>query len=260
MRHHLEIRLKIIDEDEEAWVAFPHHRWVFNKLDVAFRLGYHAGPACVPVEKDGMYIVRPIYNLYGMSVGAKKQWLRIQDAEDIKRHRFMPAGHFWCEFFEGTHYSIDYRWVEDGKGGIHSHWEPFCTTIGKNHPDQMWKFTHWQTIKNFPHLLPSWLDGFSDCGVINIEWKRNGSPDNHGGSALDNRIIEIHLRTGNDVVHEGPVGTEMVPVWQSDGTQFIKKYEAKGWVYHNNYINGEIYHADGQISDPRVGYLTRCKL
>ena len=84
--------MKIIDEDEEAWVAFPHHRWVFNKLDVAFRLGYHAGPACVPVEKDGMYIVRPIYNLYGMSVGAKKQWLRIQDAEDIKRHRFMQIG------------------------------------------------------------------------------------------------------------------------------------------------------------------------
>ena len=57
-----EKRLKKIDEDEEAWVAFPHHRWVFNKLEVALKLGYAAGPACVPVQHDGMDIVRPIYN------------------------------------------------------------------------------------------------------------------------------------------------------------------------------------------------------
>ena len=30
--------------------------------------------------------------------------------------------------------------------------------------------------------------------------------------------------------------------------------------YHKNMIDEEIYHADGQILDPRVGYLTRCKL
>ena len=247
--------MKRIDEDEQAWVAFPQHRWVFNKLEDALKLGYEAGPACVPVQHTGTYIVRPIYNLYGMSVGAKRVFLRKEDADDIQRHKFLPAGYFWCEWFDGTHYSIDYKWIEDGKGGIHSRWEPFCTTIGKCHPDQMWKFTHWETIDNFYHELPSWLDDFYDCGVINIEWKRDRSECDDSS----NKIIEIHLRTGNDVVHEGPVGTEMIPHWQNDDFKQIQKYINEGWEYHKNFIDGEIYDADGQISDPRVGYLTRCK-
>ena len=76
--------MKRIDEDEQAWVAFPQHRWVFNKLEVALKLGYEAGPACVPVQHTGTYIVRPIYNLYGMSVGAKRVFLRKEDADDIQ--------------------------------------------------------------------------------------------------------------------------------------------------------------------------------
>ena len=33
-----------LDEDYQAWDAYPQHRWVFNKLEVALKLGYKAGP------------------------------------------------------------------------------------------------------------------------------------------------------------------------------------------------------------------------
>ena len=56
-----------IDEDYQ----FGHnsqYRWIFNKLE--YRLGYDA-EFCVPITKPNKYIIRPIYNLYGMGVGAK---------------------------------------------------------------------------------------------------------------------------------------------------------------------------------------------
>ena len=97
------------EEDFQCWDAYPKYRWLFNKLEVSLKLGYDCGPAGVPITKAGNYIIRPIYNLYGMSVGVRKQWLRIEDADDIQKHKFMPAGYYWCEWFEGNHYSVDYN-------------------------------------------------------------------------------------------------------------------------------------------------------
>ena len=64
-----------IDEDYQAWDAYPESRWIFNKLELSLKLGYNAGPACVPVKEAGKYIVRPIYNLYGMGVGTSIKYL-----------------------------------------------------------------------------------------------------------------------------------------------------------------------------------------
>ena len=47
----------MVDEDYHAWVEYPEHRWVFNKLEMALRFGYDAGPACVPITKSGKYII-----------------------------------------------------------------------------------------------------------------------------------------------------------------------------------------------------------
>ena len=41
----------MIDEDYQAWVEYPEHRWVFNKLETSMRFGYDTGPACVPITK-----------------------------------------------------------------------------------------------------------------------------------------------------------------------------------------------------------------
>ena len=69
-----------IDEDYQAWEEYPQHSWVFNKLEVALKLGYKAGPACVPLPKTSntlfKAIIRPIYNLYGMGISAKVKTFR----------------------------------------------------------------------------------------------------------------------------------------------------------------------------------------
>ena len=64
----------MIDEDFQAWEKYPEYRWVFNKLELALKLGYRAGPACVPLpplRSHFKVVIRPIYNLYGMGIGAK---------------------------------------------------------------------------------------------------------------------------------------------------------------------------------------------
>ena len=87
-----------IDEDYQAWIQYPQYRWLFNKLDVSLLLGYDAGPACVPITKPNKYIIRPIYNLYGMGIGAKVKSLDPRlHAEDMTHHKHVPPGNFWCE-------------------------------------------------------------------------------------------------------------------------------------------------------------------
>ena len=87
--------MSLLDEDYQAWEAYPQHRWVFNKLEVALKLGYKAGPACVPLPKTEntlfKAIIRPIYNLYGMGINAKVKTFRpMIDNEIIINHGFIP--------------------------------------------------------------------------------------------------------------------------------------------------------------------------
>ena len=108
----------MVDEDYHAWVEYPDHRWVFNKLEMALRFGYDAGPACVPITKSGRYIVRPIYNLYGMGIGATIKDLDLDlHADDMMHHKHVPPGYFWCEYLEGNHYSATYS--KEDKGFYH---------------------------------------------------------------------------------------------------------------------------------------------
>ena len=78
--------IDVID-DYHAWEAYPQYRWVFNKLELSLRLGYHAGPAGIPVKHTGWYIVRPIYNPYGMGIGAHKKWLDADWYDDMSNHK-----------------------------------------------------------------------------------------------------------------------------------------------------------------------------
>ena len=58
-------------QDDDSYILYPHHRKWFNKLYVAELFGYDCGPAGVAPTKDGTYVIRPIYNLSGMGVGAE---------------------------------------------------------------------------------------------------------------------------------------------------------------------------------------------
>ena len=99
----------MVEEDFQAWQIYPEHRWVFNKLELALRLGYDAGPACVPITRSGKYVVRPIYNLYGMGIGAKVIHINIMQSKSMENHALIPPGYFWCEAFEGEHKSVDFE-------------------------------------------------------------------------------------------------------------------------------------------------------
>ena len=118
-----------IIEDYQVWKEYPQYRWTMNKLEISLRLGYHAGPAGIPVDKTGWYIVRPVYNPYGMGIGAHKKWLSVDEQDEMACHKHIPPGYFWCEWFEGAHYSIDYRRGKNWKG-THSDWIPLNATQG----------------------------------------------------------------------------------------------------------------------------------
>ena len=93
-------------EDFEAWEKYPqHHKW-FDKLYLAELMGYKCGPTGTAPDVTDHYVVRPIYNLSGMGVGAKIVKI---DAGDFTK---VPPGYFWCEFMPGIQYSATYQWLE----------------------------------------------------------------------------------------------------------------------------------------------------
>lgn len=180
----------IVKEDREAWDKYPHHRSIFNKLDLALKLGYTAGPCGVSVPVEGKYVVRPIYNLSGMGMGASVQTLT--PGEPI------PPGYFWCEYFEGDQYTIDYVWNEC--------WDPVFAAEGVRGANLI-EFICWRKIDPPQIALPDWLDQYHDAKIINIEM-------------IGSKIIEVHLRHGSDF----PEGAkEIVPIWSD--MKYVENYE-----------------------------------
>lgn len=174
----------MIFEDVDAWVAYPHHRRWFNKLDLSLRLGYHCGPSGTSPERDGWYVVRPIYNLDGMGVGARKVFLAAGDARSVE------PGHFWCEHFSGPQLSVTFRW---SKG-----WQAISCWQGELADGSLSRFLRWRRV-GWHGSLPAILDELADCSTINVE-------------LIDGRIIEVHLRASPDP----DWGEEIVPVWADE--------------------------------------------
>jgi hypothetical protein len=111
----------LAEEDFQAWELYKNteHRWVFNKLEIALRQGLGAGPASTAPDRNGIYIYRPIYNLYGMGIGAKKfEYDKETMYDSLINNDVVPPGYFWCEWLEGEHLSIDYH--QDEKGFWHT--------------------------------------------------------------------------------------------------------------------------------------------
>jgi len=182
------------DKDVDAWYRYPQYRQWFNKLYVADLFGYCCGPAGIPVPECGNYVVRPIYNLAGMGVGAKLVYITPDDLSLI------PPGHFWVECFQGTHYSVDY--VRDEHGFSQSN----CYT-GVNDPDDLSRFYHWKR-SDYQFCLPKEIANI-DVPKINIE-------------AIGDKVIEIHLRDGFDhLMH----CDEMIPVFAKDPLKSLPGYK-----------------------------------
>jgi len=213
--------LSNITYDSDAWIAYPEHRWVFNKLALALRLNYIAGPAGIAIPYEGDYIVRPTYNLSGMGVGARRMRLESGDNYSVR------PGEFWCEFFEGPHITVDYAW----QGNM---LVPVFAAQGEVDDVELFRFTKWQRIVPPQLHIPGWIQEFENVPRINIEF-------------IDGHIIEIHLRPGIDFPGDA---TEIVPIW-SDST----KDEHQQMFELGYHLQHDPDDADGHLPIKRTGFF-----
>jgi hypothetical protein len=224
----------LITEDYQAWIEYPQYRWIYNKLELSIKLGYDAGPACVPITKTGNYIIRPIYNLYGMGIGSHIRKIDISEAKLMENHALIPPGYFWCEYFEGDHISIDFKRTKSPSGSIFA-WKIFHAMQGIENKKELTKFEKWIRIELTDILLPDFLNEI-DCPYLNIEM-------------IGNKIIEVHLRKGNQVLYGQKIGASVTPLWRGQ----------EHYINSDRYIENEdptvMYNASGYIGDVRIGYL-----
>lgn len=194
-----------MDLETKAWLTTDaEHLWVMDKLILARTMGYICGPVGLDVPYPGEYIVRPCVNMIGLGLGAQKVFL-----EQSTDH--LPLGHFWCEWFEGDHYSVDYFWGQQE-----------LTVKGIKNKDT---FTHWdlwiRSDKSFS--FPEELEFVSlSIPWINCEF-------------IDGKLIEVHLRRNEDFSFLENQ-QEFIPVWKGDskeppvGYQYIEYPDLHGRV------------------------------
>jgi len=161
----------------------PANMWVLDKLNLSKKLGYVCGPTGIDVPNPGWYIVRPCVNAMGLGLGAERVWL-----DCLTTH--LPLGYFWCEWFEGRHLSIDYRY------GL-----PKLCVEGFKQADTFTRWDRWVKTDDFVHF-PQVLDEFISTPWINCEF-------------IGGKLIEVHFRHNPDF--EGDI-TEFIPVWEGQDT------------------------------------------
>jgi hypothetical protein len=167
--------------DAEAWAqADPDDLWVYDKLILSRKLGYTCGPPDLPVPYAGEYIVKPITNMLGMSIGARRRWL-------TRDTFFLEPGTFWCEVFEGRHLTYDFI---DGKQAVC--YEGFLA------PGSLSRFLKWQRVDCQANVPDFVINLSKKYHHINIECK-------------DDKIIEIHLRPNPDWIQYN--ADVMIPDW-----------------------------------------------
>lgn len=213
-------------EDYQAWERYPHHRNWFNKLWVADRLNYDCGPSGVAPSQTLECIVRPVYNLSGMGIGARFQTIKADEYNTVE------PGYFWCERFYGRHISASFKFDP----GVVGRWKPMSAFEGFKHSyEPLCKFSEWKraSLDDVPDV-PCLLNELSDTNTINIEF-------------IDNKIIEVHLRDTPD-----PDYDHLIPVWASDLNIKKQNMEENGFSFVESYED-----ADGFLEDPRIGFLVK---
>jgi hypothetical protein len=225
------------NEDFQTWDLYQNrYRHLFNKLEVALQQGLHAGPAGVPPQRDGDYLYRPVYNLYGMGIGATKFTYDSSMADDIICNAVIPPGYFWCEWVEGDQLSIDFhRDPETNIFYTRSVWQ------GVHYTDvNLTKFKQWIRIPADIHPYDIKLDlPWNDLDITAMNVELRGQ-----------YVIEAHLRLGGDPFDDLPVGTVVIPVW--DGMEIPKGAEFRA---NPDEEGTEDFSASGNLKNIRRGYI-----
>ena len=212
----------MIEYDYQAYSEYKNYRKWFNKLYVSEALNYNCGPAGLSVTEKGMYVIRPIYNLSGMGIGATVKEL---EAGDLST----PPGYFWCEYFEGEQYSVNYKFIHDTVG----RWEPINCWRGNKLKENLSKFISWHRDNYYPEL-PRIFNELSSIDIINVEF-------------IGDKPIEVHLRKSPD-----PEYDTFIPIWKNTSQETLDYFTELGYTYVESYED-----ADGFLETPRLGFMVK---
>ena len=158
-------------DDEHAYMLFPDHRWIYNKLLICDTQGFGGAPHGVPPSSFPVFS-KPIYNMHGMGVGG-----RVINSE-AELNANMSAGYMWMTLAEGEHVSSDVVVI----GGEAQWWRH---SVGKTLGEGVFDF--WTVLAadkpEIEQYCGDWLrtnlKGYS--GAVNLE-------------TIGGKIIEVHLR------------------------------------------------------------------
>jgi hypothetical protein len=182
----------LLECDDEWNHIHSKDLWVYNKLFLSRRLGYLCGPAGTTVPKPDFYIVRPSFNLFGMSRLARIEWIE-------KRTDDMHPAEFWCEIFKGDHISVDYHHQE----------QDLCVLGTREEESPIYKWTKWEKInKNiiFPDILRNLNKHYE---WINCEF-------------IGEKLIEVQFRRNPNFRYNNKVA---IPVWIENEKDLNEKYK-----------------------------------
>ena len=193
-----------MDEEDLAWLnTAPEDLWCLDKLILARYLGYTCGPVGTPVPQEGYYMVRPCVNAIGLGLGAQKHYIK-----DSTNH--LTPGHFWCEWFEGDHISVDYDWGKQ------------CLAVqGFKAPGTFTRWDRWIRVDDVKIKMPAFL------GSIRVKYSKINC------EYIGGKLIEVHLRHNPDFPGNRQ---EYIPVWQGQnecppqGYEYIEDPDVHGRI------------------------------
>ena len=160
---HVQTSVNIPTEDSDAWLWFPAHRWVYDKLEVALSQNLDAGPHGTTPPRYPVFS-KPIINLKGMGAGSRV----LHSASEYEE--FYAPGHMWVTLLEGRHVSSDVA-VVDGQ----PRWWRHVTgkPAGEGTFDYWW--VHAEADSNIEANCGQWirahLAGYT--GMLNLETSRS---------------------------------------------------------------------------------------
>lgn len=173
--------------DIQAYIRFPTHNFVYNKLDLIQKQNIPCAPSGVyPSPTHYPIVMKPIINLFGMS----RDTIKIEKDDAYTKQIHNPnhpssPSNFWMPFIEGNHYTIDLL-IYQGDILFMNTFQSFSheqkgMTIGIFREHQYRK--HFSLPQICVDFLRSILGDYIGC--VNIE-------------IIGDVILEMHLRWNGD--------------------------------------------------------------
>jgi hypothetical protein len=163
--------VRVPTEDADAWLWYPAHRWIYDKIAVALTQGLEAAPHGVMPPAFPVFS-KPIVNLRGMGTGSRV----IASAAEYQEA--MRPGHMWTTLLEGEHVSSDVA-LEQGEPRWWRH------TTGMSGPGGTFDYwlIHAAARPDLEAACGAWARAHLGdyTGMLNLE-------------TIGGRIIEAHLR------------------------------------------------------------------